>query len=498
MRSGRAGSREPGGAEHGRAWRRASGADLVRGLIVLLLAVGTVAPLGGQGPLGGGVLTRAGAQEPPVGTAATPSAATPAASSAPLTASAPQPSFDGIRLERDGTVLPYSVWFRWPPLLVTTPDGGAWAFFTAQAQRAGGPDALRLYAARFDPARGIWLPATALGGGNVQFGPAAAVDRAGAVHLVYSDRADDAAGAYSTLLYTRTNAAGGWETPAPVAPDPNAGHQMMPTAAFDQAGQLHVMWRDQRNATPEQRALSPAFGDVFASDLTNGTWNDPVLVNDRSNSAAFAAWPQIVADGERLIAVWSAYQGTTPEELDAPATRVEWSSRPLADTTAWAPPAPVIEREDGEVGGTLVDLAADPRGGVALVYSRAFRNGDPALTDVFLRRLPAGDAAWGPHLKLISGDLGYFPSMAVAADGTTFIGFNYGRDRQVEVGALILRSGAERVSPLYVPTAGEEGEQGRPALAAAADGRLWLLYMHAAPDNPSIELRATRGVELPG
>jgi hypothetical protein len=97
---------------------------------------------------------------------------------------------------------------------------------------------------------------------------------------------------------------------------------------------------------------------------------------------------------------------------------------------------------------------------------------------------------------MITGDLGYFPSLAVAGDGTAYVGFNSGRDRRVEVGALVLRPEATRVSPLLLVTAGEDGEQGRPSVAAGADGRLWLLYMHADPDNRLIELRATRGVEV--
>lgn len=466
-------------------------------LLVLLLPLPLVLARP-SGPILGPMPSVA-AQEPP---AVDPAAADPAAvgtpeAPAPPTVAAPQPSFDGIRVQRDGQALPYSVWYRWPPLLVTTPDGGAWVFFTAQAHRDGGLDALRLYAARFDPSRGLWLPATALGGGDVQFGPAAAVDAAGTVHLVFSDRAADAADAFSTLLYTRTTTDGGWRAPTPVAPDPNAGHQMMPAAAFDAAGQFHVMWRDQRNATPEQRALSPAFGHVFASDLTGEQWSDPIQVSERPNPDLYAAWPQLVADGARLLAVWSVYRGTTAAELDAPATRVEWSRRPLAEPSGWAPAAALVDREQGEIGGSLVDLAADPRGGAVVTYSRVFKTGNASSTDVFLRQMPAGGTAWGPHLKLVTGDLGFFPSVAVAADGTVFVGFNFGRERRVEVGALALRPGAARVSPLSLPTGGEEGEQGRPSLAAAADGRLWLAYMHAAAGNPSIELRATRGVELP-
>lgn len=471
--------------------RRSGGRSKPTALAVVALGL-LMAAVGVAGGAGVGGQSTAGAAQ---ATAPAVAAATPPNTAA---ASALQPSFDGIRVQQDGRVLPYGVWFEWPPQLLTTPDGGAWAFFTAQAREDGGAGALRLYAARFDPARAAWRPAVAVPGSSVQFGPSAAVDAAGVVHLVYSDRASDAPDAFSTLLYTQTDGAGGWEPPTPVAPDPDAGHQMMPSLAFDGAGTLHVLWRDQRNATPEQRAASPAFGDVFASELTDGGWSDPVQVNGRQSPDLHAAWPHLVVDGDRLVAVWSTYQGTTAEELDRPATRVEWSSRPLADPAAWAVPVTLVEQEEGSIGGFLVDVAADPRGGALLAYSRVFADGSQSKTDVFLRRLEGGAAEWGPHLKVISGDLGYFLGAAVAPDGTAYVGFNYGREREVKVGALALRPGAERASPLYLPTIGEEGEQGRPALAAAADGRLWLLYMHADPNSAAINLRAIRGVELPG
>lgn len=462
-------------------------------VIALGLLTGPIGVLGGAGASGRSVAILA--QEPPTPGVAV---ATPAPPPNTAAATAAQPSFDGIRLQHDGRVLPYGVWKEWPPLLLTMPDGGAWAFFTAQAHKDGGLDALRLYAARFDPERGAWLPAEALPGRNVQFGPSAVVDGAGIVHLVYSDRGSEAPDAFSTLVYTRTDGAGGWETPTPVAPDPAAGHQMMPSAALDGAGTLHVLWRDQRNATPEQRGESPAFGDVFASELRGRAWSDPVQVNDRPSADLNAAWPHVVADGERLVAVWSAYKGTTAEELDRPATRVEWSARPLTDPAGWVEPTPVVEQESGSIGGFLVDVVADPRGGALLAYSRVFKNGNDSTTDVFFRRLDGGAAEWGPHLKVISGDLGYFLGAAVGEDGTAYVGFNYGRDRRVKVGAVALRPGSEQVGPLYLPTEGEEGEQGRPALAAGADGRLWLIYMHADPNSASINLRTIRGVELPG
>jgi hypothetical protein len=332
--------------------------------------------------------------------------------------------------------------------------------------------------------------------GEVQFGPSAVVDRAGTVHLVYSDRARDAADAFSTLLYTRTDAEGNWEPPVPVAADPSAGHQMMPSLAIDAADRLHLLWRDQRNVAADLRAASAANADVFVSSRLGDAWTAPVRVNDRASPDLNAGWPHLAVDGDRLVAVWSVYQGTTPAELDKPAARVEWSARPLAGD-AWAKPAAVVQREEGEIGGPLVDLAADPRGGTVLVYGRAFRVGGEPTVDLFLRRLDGDANRWDDARPVVSGDLGYFPSLAVGSDGTAYVAFNHGHNRAVEVGALAIGADAERAGPVQIPTAGEQGEHGRASLALNADGRPWLVYMHGTSDSNIIELRGARAVELP-
>lgn len=440
-----------------------------------------------------GIVPGISAQEAPTGTL---TAAPVAGAATPASPGSPPLSYDGLRVERDGVPVPYGVWSQWAPLLVATPDGGAWAFFTAETGDVAGPGRLRLHAARYDPGRAGWLPARAMPGGEVQFGPAAAVDRAGAVHLVYADRGRDAADAFATLVYSRSDGAGGWTPPVPVSPDPNAGHQMMPSLAVDGDDRLHLLWRDQRTLPADRRAASAANADVLASDLVDGTWSAPVPVNDRPEPDLNAAWPHLVVDGDRLVAAWSIYKGVTPAELEKPAVRVEWSSRPVGGGS-WATPTPVVQREDGEIGGLLLDLAADPRGGTVLVYGRSFRTGDEPTVDLFLRRLPAGAGRWEADTPLLSGDLGYFPTLAVGRDGTLFVAFNHGRNRAVEVGAIALGPDAARPGPLQIPTTGEEGEHGRASLALGADGRPWVVYMHGAADSRTIELRSSRSLELP-
>ena len=421
---------------------------------------------------------------PPAGSAATPDASTLPA--------LPQSSYDVIRLEQDGQIVPYVVWADWMPALVTTPDGGAWVFFSAQARTADGLGPRHLYASRFDPKGAAWLPAQPLPGGDIQFGPAAAVDSKGLVHLVFSDRTSDTPDALSTLVYTHTDAGGVWTPPVPVAPDPKAGHQMMPALAVDRADRVHLLWRDQRNVAAEARAALVANADVFASDLVAGKWSPPVQVDTRASADLNAGWPVLAADGDRLVALWSIYKGTTSEEMKS-AVRVEWSSRPAATPGPWSKPQTLLDRTGGDTGGRSLDLAPDPRGGVVLVYGRLGQQ----TNSLFLRRLPTGATTWSAETGIASGDLGYLPALAVAPDGTLSLVFNSGRNRDVEVGALMLRAGADRPDPLLTLTPGEDGEHGRATLALAADGRPWVTYMHGGNGGANAtEMRALRGARL--
>ena len=63
--------------------------------------------------------------------------------------------------------------------------------------------------------------------------------------------------------------------------------------------------------------------------------DEPALLNIREAPDVNPAWPHLVADGERLVAVWSIYHGTTADEMKG-AVRVEWSSRPLTDPAGGA------------------------------------------------------------------------------------------------------------------------------------------------------------------
>lgn len=409
-----------------------------------------------------------------------------------------QPGFDVLRVVNgNGKPVPYSAWISWAPSIVPTPDGGAWAFFSAEPKHERSSKKKgRLYAARLDPTTALWQPARPMPGGEIQMGAAAVVDGEGTLHLIYTDRAKDAPNAFATLVYTRWNARSDWTTPVPVAAAPNAGHQLSGSLAIDGSGRLHALWQDQRGVPPEDRATSAANADVYASSLVNGAWTPPTQVNAPLGSDLHASQPHIAVDGDRVVAVWSIYRGSSQDELKS-AVRVEWSTRPLDPSGAWAEPRPLIDQGEGDIGGRLVDLAADPRGGVAVAFGR--RGAD--RNDLFLRRLSTGRETWDPEILLASGSRGSYPSLAFARDGTTYVVYNVAGigdpANPVEVGAVALAPGAETPSEETILTAGEDGAEGWAVATTDARGRLWVIYFHQpVGSRVSEEVRCLRGATM--
>jgi hypothetical protein len=397
-----------------------------------------------------------------------------------------QPAYDVLRVADGDVARSYRVWEEWVPQIVTTPDGGAWTFFTAQARTTDGFGARLLYASRFDPELMVWLPARPFGATSTQFGASAVVDSAGVVHLVFSDRASDGGTTWSQLVYTRF-VDGAWTTPSPVAPHPDAGHQMLASLAIDADDGLHVVWRDQRGVSAEARTALPTNADLLASDLVDGEWTEPVQINLREAPDVNPAWPHLVADGDRLVVVWSIYRGTTAEEMKS-AVRVEWSARPRDGSQGWSPPATLYEREGGDAGGRLIDLAADPRGGAVAVFG-LYNRGNNQL---FMQRLEPGSDAWAEPVLLATGDYGYLPVVTIDDDGEVFTVFNIGRNRDVDIGGLIADPAGGGAGPVTL-TPADDGISARASIALDRDGRPWVVYLQQPAGASNVtEIRSTR------
>lgn len=381
-----------------------------------------------------------------------------------------QPAFDVFRVATNDMGRAYRVWEEWVPQVVNTPDGGAWVFFTAQAREDEGYGARRLYASRFDPTLGVWSPAEAIGNVTTQFGATAVVDTKSTIHLVYSERRSDTEEAWSQLVYQRFDA-GGWSDPAPVAPHPDAGHQMLPSLAIGRDDDLHLIWRDQRLVSLEQRLALPTNADLFSSDFVDGKWTDPVQVNLREAIDVNPAWPHLAVDGDRLVVVWSIYEGSTAEEMRS-AARVEWSVRARGGGE-WSPPQVLFRRESGDAGGRLIDLAGDPTGGVVVVYGLY----DKSVNQLFMQRLLPDEKDWTEPVLLTNGDYGFLPVAAVDQDGTVYIVFNSGRNRDVDIGGLKVAPDGSHDSAVSL-TPGEGGITARASVALDRNGVPWVVYMH--------------------
>lgn len=401
-----------------------------------------------------------------------------------------QPAYDVLRVDDDGIGRAYRVWEEWVPKVVTTPDGGAWVFFTAQVRTPDGNADRRLYASRFDPELRVWLPARAMGPTATQFGATAATDSQGVVHLIYSNRANDNPGTWSQLVYQRF-VNGSWTDPVPVAPHPDAGHQMLASLAIDAQDTVHVVWRDQRFVSPEARAALVTNADLLSSDLIDGEWTEPTMINKREAPDINPGWPHLVADGDRLVVVWSIYRGTTAEEMRS-AARVEWSSRPLDASNGWSTPQTLYVREGGDAGGRLIDLAADPRGGAVVVYG-LFNRGN---NDLMLQRLDPGKDVWTAPVLIASGDFGYLPAVTIASDGTLFTVFNNGRNRDVDIGGLIANPSGQSPGAVTL-TPAEGGITARASIALDANGTPWVVYMHQPEGSTNVtEIQSVRAARF--
>lgn len=402
-----------------------------------------------------------------------------------------QPSYDTIRISNGGEATLYEVSIDWSPLVVNLPDGAAWGFFTAQLRLPTEPGAnplltnRKLFATRFDPGTGTWQPAFPLPG-EVSFGPTGVVDAAGTTHIVYTIRGSLDPTSFSTLVYLTVDDSGNWSQPAVIVASETAGHQLSPDLTIDSDGGLHLAWQDQRGVSEDLRAADPSNADVFVSDLNpDGTWTDPVQVNQRPDDVTNASRPQLVADGDRLVAVWSVYN--TEVGLDT-ATTLMWSERPIGDSAGWSEPQAIFDRGNDLIGGRFLDMADDPAGGVTLVYGRRTETAN----ELYLQRLAQDGDSWSEAALIATGDRGSYPRIAVSNDGTTYVVYNLGSGVSVKVGAIAIGAGQTAAGEEETLTAGEEGIQGIASVSVDTLGRPWVMYFHQPLQQPVEETRVLR------
>ncbi|MGH2557926.1 MAG: hypothetical protein ACRDJH_02595, partial [Thermomicrobiales bacterium] len=256
------------------------------------------------------------------------------------------------------------------------------------------------------------------------------------------------------------------------------------------SGVLHVAWQDQRAWRPSERIASTSNADIFWSELTpGGTWSEPVMVSVH-DPGQVGIRPRMVADGNRLVAVWSVY--TTALGIDT-AARIEWSTRSLGDLEAtWTAPETLIAGRGEGFGGRLLDLQADPTGGVVLAFVRQAND-----SFLFVRRLEAESRTWGGDILITYGLRGAFPSVAVSDLGTTYVVYNLGVGALVDVGATAIAHGSVDPGPEVNLTANERETQGLPVVTVDNTGAPWVIYFNQTSDGVANAVKTLRAPVTP-
>lgn len=393
-----------------------------------------------------------------------------------------------IAADSNGKTRSYVAWIAYPPKIVTTPDGGAWIFYSAQPTSGADAAGERLFASHYDPTTAKWSDGTEMPGGQFQMGASTAVDSGGLVHLVYSDQAKP--DSYAVLMYTHEDGAGGWTTPIAVAANPQAGHQLNPSLAIDKNDVLHVAWQDQRVFSAQARSDNASNADILVSDFKPGSteWSKPFLVNTHFFDSV-SLLPHLVVDGDRLVLVWSFYDQTLGLSK---AARIDWATRPLDKALAWTLGQPLVTGRGDGFGGRLVDVAADPTGGVVMAFVRQAND-----SFLFLRRLKPGAAEWGGDILIAFGARGNYPAVTVAEDGTVYIAYEAVAGANVKVAAVAIPYRSVVPGPETVLTTSEANSQGRPGVATDLTSNPWLVYIAESSNGKSNKVEALRNASTP-
>ncbi|MDE0109188.1 MAG: DUF3604 domain-containing protein [Bryobacterales bacterium] len=144
-----------------------------------------------------------------------------------------------------------------------------------------------------DRANGEWGEIASIGGasGDLQ-GLAAAYDRNGTLHLVWSKRNG---GTWILLHATRSN--GSWSAPSAVGE--GSGNNLFPVMASDRHGGLHLAWQSAREG----------FSGIYYSAFDGSDWSDELPLS-HPGAAANEWYPDIASNtaGTAWV-VWDSYQG---------------------------------------------------------------------------------------------------------------------------------------------------------------------------------------------
>lgn len=391
---------------------------------------------------------------------------------------------------------PYVPSVQFSSLILSLPNGGAIAFYSAEAEpedpstpTPADEITQKLYYAIYDAGNGSWgTGQPLLDGGRMQYGITGVVDSIGRVHVVFTERKSGNDSDVGVLKYMVREVNGSWSPPENVSKNSTAGFQAAPSLAIDGDDTLYLVWQDQRLFGNDVRSASPNNADVFyATKAVDGKWSSAVSINKHAEDELVSR-PQIVIDGGRAVATWSVYK---VDNLNT-ANRIEWSYLTFGDNAKWASPKVMIAGRGEAFGGRLTDLKADPTGGVIFVFARQDTD-----TFLFMRRLAADSTEWEPDILITYGDRGTYPSLTVAPDGTAYVVYNLGTGDDVDVAGVAIPAKSITPGPEVILTSDEEGLHGRPSVTTDITGLPWVMYYTQPVEGTPNAVEAIRNFIIP-
>ncbi|MCS6844204.1 MAG: hypothetical protein NZ528_07775 [Caldilineales bacterium] len=239
-----------------------------------------------------------------------------------------------------------------------------------------GSENLEVFYARREP-DGVWSqPLNISNTPLTSFQPQLALDSTGALHVIWSESAWVNTGWETRLLYAQRTIGGAWTPPAVVTVTQVLGHAQLGLVA-DGRNVLHVIWTHTPGIYYVQRSSSGAWSSVVRVDSDLQSGNEPSMVVD-ARGGVHVAWQE---HGGIVYAFKPADGG--------------WTSPQRVVARAWL---------------TSPRLAVDSAGGVHLIW-RA-ENAEVH----YARRLPSG--AWSaPRLIFDRPGLTTMPSFFAGTDG---------------------------------------------------------------------------------
>jgi hypothetical protein len=251
--------------------------------------------------------------------------------------------------------------------------------------------------------------------------PAAALDLEGRLHVVWSVIESTKPG----LVYRRF-APAGWDSTRTLATG-DGESAFGPDIACSAEGTVHVAW---------QRAQSRGNAVMYAALDPGGSLGTPERVS-QGEAGWFAGAPVLAAAGHDVWVVWSETDGTEARVL-ARRRRAAGFDRALAVSPA----------------GTVAEhpsMAADPWGGVHVAWvERAEPSSEGGLPRVMVASLSPGESAFSPARPLSIGSVGPVEGVMVATDTAGRVAVSW-VDTGAGAGDIMLRLGVAGFAPPSAP-----------------------------------------------